>query len=116
MIVIACPDCGKHLLWHLAHEHRCDKQPQKSSPKRKPTVKPVAKTEPSKSSSPSSRRIDGPPVTTPARNYAGNYEQAEGAQRKAEVQRVTEWRKKPENRAKYNAYQRKRRAAKKSLE
>jgi hypothetical protein len=134
MIAISCPDCGKPVLWHLRHEHRCQKskpkleglwddvkreryaelepKPQKSKPAKNPTTKPVAKTVPSKSISPSSRRIITPPepVTTPARNYGSEEEQ-----REAEVRRVTEWRKKPENRAKYNAYQRKRRAAQKAL-
>jgi hypothetical protein len=109
MIAISCPDCGKPVLWHLRDEHRCA---QKSKPARKPTTSPVTKTEASSVSSPSSLRIITPPepVTTPAaRNYGSEEEQ-----REAEVRRVTEWRKKPENRAKYNAYQRKRRAAQKA--
>ena len=89
MIVVSCPDCGKPLLWHLAHEHRCDKQPrkskppmvrcamcdesyplhlarehkcaQKSSPAKKPTTSPVTKTVASKSISPSIRRTVDPP-------------------------------------------------------
>ena len=111
MIYIRCSDCGALIAAHLKHEHHCA---QKSKPKRKPTTKPVAKTAARSKNSPSSRRIATPPepVATPARNYPA-ITSSEEAQREAEVRRVTEWRKKPENRAKYNAYQRQWRAAKK---
>jgi hypothetical protein len=61
MIAITCPKCGKALLWHLAHEHRCDKQPQNIRPKRNPKAKPVPQTASSSSPSPSSRRINPQP-------------------------------------------------------
>jgi hypothetical protein len=47
-----CAKCGVDV--RSDEEHKCA---QKSKPARKPTVNPVMKTEPSSSSSPSSRRI-----------------------------------------------------------
>ena len=54
--------CGELVPAHLAHEHKCA---QKSKPAKKPTTKPVPKTEASSKNSPSSRRME-PPIDLPA--------------------------------------------------
>jgi hypothetical protein len=105
MIAVTCPDCGKALLWHLAHEHRCDKQPQNIRPKRKPSVKPVPQTPSSSSPSPSSRRIDTPPpVDTPSKPV----------DTPTVSTRLQRWR--AANRERYNAGMRDYRARRKALE
>ena len=111
MIAITCPDCGKALLWHLAHEHRCDKQPQNIRPKRNPIAKPVPQTASSSSPSPSSRRISMPPVSAPG--AAPVSAPPVGAQRKAAARaRSKLW--KQENRPLYNDYMRRYRARQKA--